>query len=371
MTSHPLVHTSKQGGLALVTVLLIVGLIATLQVFLIEQQHLLIRRISNQNAAEQSFQYGQGVTAWATRVLHEDQNTVVDYWGEDWYKFGKPPESQEGQIEDDSGFSLQTTSQAQQEEEPMPVVDFGFDGLQFEISDLQSRFNLNNLQDKNPVAVKAYKTIFLNLLEILEVGEFDERERLYGALLDWIDENDLLSANGYESGDYRIKSTPYYSADQKLASIGELRFVEGFTPELITRLKPYVTVLPINNARININTASTEVVAALSAVPVSNLASVSAFLSEREEEAFLGFQSADIQRAESAIIGASAIGRSPIPNMLQTNSQFFSINTQVTLGDYRYCLRTKVLRQGAGQRGSAGPSVSILGRENDTFCAES
>ena len=371
MSGHRTSKPSNQGGLALVTVLLIVALIATLQVFLIEQQHLLIRRISNQNAAEQSFQYAQGVNAWATRVLYEDQNPVVDYWGEDWYKFGKPDESQKNQFEDDPDFSLQTTSQAQQEEEPMPVIDFGFDGLQFEISDLQSRFNLNNLEDKNPARVKAYKTIFLNLLEILEIGEFEDRERLYGALLDWIDENDLLSANGYESGDYRIKSTPYYSADQKLASIGELRFVEGFTPELITKLEPYVTALPINNARININTASTEVVAAISAVPVSDLASISAFLSEREEEAFLGFQSADIQRAESAIIGASVIGRSPIPNMLQTNSQFFSINTQVTLGDYRYCLRTKVLRRSAGQGSSTAPSVSILGREYDTFCAES
>ncbi|MBT8115594.1 MAG: type II secretion system minor pseudopilin GspK [Arenicella sp.] len=371
MKSGSTINPPAQSGLALVTVLLIVALIASLQVFLIEQQHLLIRMIGNQKAAEQSFQYAQGINTWATRVLYEDANPAIDYWGEDWYKFGKPVEQQQNQNVDQSDFSLQTTRQAAEEEEPMPQVDFGIEGLKFEIQDLQSRFNLNNLEDKNPAAMKAYKTIFLNLLEILQIGEIADREQLYGALLDWLDENDLASASGYESGDYQIKTTPYYSADQKLTSLGELRFVEGFTAEVISKLRPYVTALPINNAKINLNTASAEVVAALSAVPVTDLGSISAFLSEREEEAFLGFQSADIQRAESAIIGASVIGKTPVPNMLQTFSQFFSVNAHISLGDHSYCTRTVVMREAANPDDSAVPGITIIGREHDTFCVDS
>ncbi|NND81471.1 MAG: type II secretion system minor pseudopilin GspK [Gammaproteobacteria bacterium] len=357
----------QQSGLALVSVLLVVALISSLQIFLVEQQHLLIRRISNQNAAEQGYQYAQGLNSWAIRVLAEDEEPAIDYWREDWYRLGRPePLKEEGA----QGFSLQTTSQAESEQEPLAVIDFGVEGLNFEIVDLQGRFNLNNLQQREPAAAKAQQTVLMNLLEILDIGEFEERESLVAALIDWLDENDLARANGVESAEYQIGEPPYYAADQALTSVGELRFVAGFTDQIIARLEPYVTVLPASNVRININTTSAEVLAALSSVPVDDIAPVAAFLGERDEEAFQGFQSADIQRAENAIISASVLARTPLSNMLQINSQFFAVNSRITLGDYRYCMRTKLVRMGALQ-GAGTPAVSVIGREYDTFCAAS
>jgi general secretion pathway protein K len=357
-------NPNQQAGLAIITVMLIIALMVTLLGFLVEQQHLLIRRIANQSVAEQGYQYAAGVDAWAARVLHDDPDRAKDYWGEDWNRFGEHPEDQpDGQ----DNFSLDPSGQSEREQ--LPVIDFGNDAvLEFQIVDLMGRYNLNNLAAKNSRVKQDQKAIFLNLLSILQVGDVEEREKLYGALVDWLDANDLKSVNGVESGDYRIKRTPYHAADQKLTTIGELRFVEGFTEEVINALKPYVAVLPFDNAKININTTSTQVLSSISTLPVVDTGSVAVFLSQRSEQDFPGFQT--LQSAERAIIGTRPVGGNFVRNMLQTTSQFFQINARVTLGDYLYCTKTIVLREGANPIGGTTPKVTIFNREQSTLCNE-
>lgn len=354
----------------LVVVVAAVVMMLTLLALMVEDQHILMRKVGNQKASEQGYQYAQGATAWALRVLHEDENRVVDYMDEDWAKFGRP-ETEEGEEGESEGFSLRDDAQRREEdEEKQATIDFGFEGLEYSIDDLQGRYNLNNLGAVEPSLRTNQKRIFINLLEQLEIGEFDERERLYGALYDWIDENDLSSPNGFESNDYNVKDTPYHAADQKLSSLGELRFVEGFSNEIISKLKPYVTVLPVDNARININTTSPELLASLNSGTVTDTGQVQSFLAQRDDPNFLGFQANQIQQAENAIIGSSVTGAPFIPNMLQVNSQFFQVNTKVTLGDSEYCMESLVLRENAGASGESTPKVTVLNRESSTLCEE-
>ena len=80
----------SQKGVVLVVVVLAVALMATLMALMIEDQHLFIRKVANQRVSEQGFQYANGMNAWASRVLTEDGNPVVDYLGEDWALFGRP-----------------------------------------------------------------------------------------------------------------------------------------------------------------------------------------------------------------------------------------------------------------------------------------
>ena len=358
---------ARQTGVVLVVVVAAVVMLLILLATMIEDQHILVRRIANQKVSEQGFQYAQGVNAWAERVLHDDKNREVDYFDENWAKFGRPdPEEDE---EESQSFSLDPSSRGDEEEE-LPTIDFGFDGLEFSIDDLQARYNLNNLGVTEPQAKAGQKRIFINLLEQLEIGEFDERERLYGALADWIDENDLAGPNGIESGDYAVKSTPYFAADQKLTSIGELSFVEGFNDEIIRKLKPYVTVLPVENSRININTTSQEVLASLSSGVVTNPESVQPFLAQRDVKGFPGFQANQIEAAKTAIIGVSATSAQPVANMLQVKSQFFQINAKVTMGEYVYCMETIVLREGPDAENASAPKVSVLSRQHNTLCEE-
>lgn len=367
------VSFQSENGLAIITVLLIIALMVTLLGFMIEQQHLLIRRIANQNVSEQGHQYALGIEAWASRVLHEDADRVIDYAGDDWARFGEPPKDKSA--EEYEEFSLDLSSVREREE--LPVIDFEFDGLEYQIEDLQGRYNLNNLANPDGKYLLEQKNIFFNLLEQLEVGEFDAREQLYGALVDWLDENDARFPNGgVESGDYRVKDTPYNAADQKLTSLGELRYVEGFTQEIINALAPYVTVLPVDNARININTTTAEVMASLSKVPVVDTASVDGFLFLREDPAFLGFQPGSIHEAQTAIIRTVPSGGGYTRQMLQTNSQFFVIRTNVTLGDYRYCTETTVLRENNASPGTTTtattttPTITVINRQHNTLCNE-
>lgn len=354
---------NRQQGLAIITVLLIVALMVTLLGFLAEQQHLLIRRIGNQNIAEKGYQYALGVTAWAQRVLHEDEDRSIDYYGEDWAKFGKPPEvDQEGYDE----FTLTPSSQLDEEE--LPTIDFGNEAeLEFEIIDLQSRYNLNNIANQNPKIQLEQRVIFINLLEAAGIEELDTRQRLYGALKDWLDEGDLISENGVESGTYRTKDTPYFAADQKLVSLAELRFVEGFTPEIINKLKPYVAVLPIDLAKLNINSASAEVLATLNTTPVVDTYSVQLFLAERDDPVFLGFQAGRIEDAKTAIIGVNPLGSPVIDNMMQTNSNFFQVNTKVVLGGFNFCMQTLLLRENADPDNQTSASVKVISRQHDTY----
>ncbi|GHA08940.1 type II secretion system protein K [Arenicella chitinivorans] len=360
---------SKQAGVVLVVVVAAVVLMVTLLALMIEDQHILVRRLGNQKISDQGFHYAQGVTAWAERVLHEDQNRTVDHLGEKWAKFGRPePVPEEG--EDDS-FSLDTRSSREEEEEEKVVLDFGIDGIEYSIDDLQGRYNLNNLAAADKTLVQQQKRIYLNLLEVLEIGEFDERDQLVGALIDWLDENDAISPNGVESGTYASRTVPYYAADQKLTSLGELRFVDGYTEDIINALAPYVTVLPVDNAAININTTTPEVLASLSSAPVTDMGSVTAFLAQREQPGFQGFQPPQLEDAKTAIIRVSVLGAQPASNtMMQVNSQFFQINSKVTLGDYVYCMQTVVLRESATQESAKTPKVSVLSRQHNTLCED-
>jgi general secretion pathway protein K len=370
MKSNFVRFPQRQTGVVLIVVVLAIVLMTTLLAIMIEDQHIFIRRLGNQKIAEQGYQYTQGLNSWAERVLQDDDNPKIDYLGEKWASFGRPEEDIDSQDGESESFSLERSTVAANQEdkhEKEATIDFGIDDLEVSIDDLQGRYNLNNLAAKGPLA-DGQKRIFLNLLELLEIGEFDQRDRLHGALVDWIDENDLSAPNGFESGDYGSKRVPYFAADQKLTSIGELKFVEGFSQEIINKLTPYVAVLPVENARININTTSVEVLASLNRATVTDTGSVTGFLAQRLAPDFQGFS--QIQDAETAIIGASVVPSQAVSEMMQVTSQFFQINAKVTLGDKQFCMQSLVLRESANSDGGTSFKVSVLSRQHNTLCEQ-
>ena len=340
----------RQSGVVLVIVVLAVALMATLMALMVEDQHLFVRQVANQRVAEQGVQYANGMNAWAARVLTDDSNPTVDYLGEDWALFGRP----EPEEDEDSSFSLGSSNQDEEEDEP--IVNFGIDGVTGAIEDLQGRYNLNNLANPDQQFLSSQRRILQNLLGQLEIGESADRNQLVENLIDWVDENDTSRSVGLESGDYQSRDLPYQASDQKLSSLGELRFIDGFTQEVINAIEPHVTVLPVDNARININTTTTQVLASLSNTPVADTGSVDAFLAARIDENFLGFQAAQIRQAEEAIIAVSPVPQQPIQNMMQVTSQFFEIQSRVELGESVYCLQSLILRGGATAVASTLPT---------------
>jgi len=109
--------------------------------------------------------------------------------------------------------------------------------------------------------------MLVNLYTVLEIDT-----RLVGNLVDWMDADDsnvplkdlndpqkrALYEGGAEDFHYTSLEKPYRAANQQLKSLGELRFVKGYSKAIIKKIQPYVVVLPTSDLKINLNTTSKE-----------------------------------------------------------------------------------------------------------------
>ncbi len=90
---------------------------------------------------------------------------------------------------------------------------------------------------------------------------------IWSAVADWIDSDDLTRSGGAEAPYYRALKPPYSARNGKMMTVTELSLVSGVKPELLGKLRPYITIFsdqagsPLST--ININTASKEILAAL------------------------------------------------------------------------------------------------------------
>lgn len=129
-----------------------------------------------------------------------------------------------------------------------------YPSLQIEgsIYDLQSRFNLNNLQDNK------YYPIFLNLLtRLLPKASAEEKQVIALSTRQWI--SPWQPDRGQdEYVDYYLKQRPpYYPGQQAFTSVSEFRLVRGVSALVYLSLEPFITALA-EKTPINFNTASRE-----------------------------------------------------------------------------------------------------------------
>jgi len=130
---------------------------------------------------------------------------------------------------------------------------------QLEIAAMEESARINlNLVVLDEFTLKALK----RLGKKLEIPE-----PAWDALVDWVDTDDQPRTDGAESPYYQRLNPPYSARNGQLASLQELTLIKGFTPEIIAKLRPFVTVHSgIANAplsKINVNTAPKEVLYAL------------------------------------------------------------------------------------------------------------
>lgn len=136
-----------------------------------------------------------------------------------------------------------------------PRIDTGAGMLSLRIEDEQSRLNLNGLATG---ALSPPGRQFATLLSQLGLDP-----ALVSPLADWVDRNQsagpgaLAAENEWYSG----LKPPYQARNGPLRSYAELALVRGFTPEVLGRLRRFVTVLPDADTRVNVNTAPPEVLA--------------------------------------------------------------------------------------------------------------
>lgn len=216
-----MINNRKQGGLALISVLLIFAIVAVLATAMIDRQSLDIQRSANLQALQQARAYTSGIE-YAVRSglqLDFEADKTVDHLLEEWAK----PHT----------YPLE------------PGV------AEIQIFDAQSRFNLNSLHktaSNRAVQIQRFK----NLLAELGIDESiaDRAQR-------FIDEESLVD------NDYLSAEPPYRASYNLFKHPSELMLVEGVDREAYRKLAPYIATLPVA-ATINVNTASDKVLAALS-----------------------------------------------------------------------------------------------------------
>ncbi|MDF0651176.1 MAG: hypothetical protein CV081_00230 [Nitrospira sp. LK265] len=137
----------------------------------------------------------------------------------------------------------------------MPIKNYAIgDGfLTAQIQDETGKFNLNDLASTSGGDIAQKKKILRakRLFELLRVSP-----NLVDALIDWMDQDEVPQPAGAESLYYQSLRPPYRSSNNPLPGLGDLRLIKGFTPEIIERISPYVTIFPQEGgAPMNVNTA--------------------------------------------------------------------------------------------------------------------
>ena len=121
-----------------------------------------------------------------------------------------------------------------------------------EIVDEERKINLNETNSA---------LILTRLFEVAAKLDEQSASDLAVALLDFRDEDDDPYESGAESRYYESLNPAYRSKNAAFDSLEELLFVRGMTPAILEKIRPFVTL--VGSPRVNLNTASKEVLHAL------------------------------------------------------------------------------------------------------------
>ncbi|MBT8135464.1 MAG: type II secretion system minor pseudopilin GspK [Gammaproteobacteria bacterium] len=293
----------NQSGVALITAILIVALATIWVSSIVWLDHLQQRRVASLVLHDQATLYALGAESWAHDILQLDlENGPTDHLSEEWAI-------------------------------PLPPLPVDGGQIQGSLEDMQGRFNVNNLVTANGTPDEIALDIFRRLLESLQI---DPAIAMY--VLDWVDPDvDTSFPDGAEDDVYTSMIPPYRTGNGPMTSITELRAIKGIAPEIYAALAPHVAALPIGTT-ININTATAEVLAALS-----------------DRISLFDAQSMADGRIDAPFDSLEEIRDDVSPQVLQqlsVASNFFRASVLVSLGTMRLSMYSLLERDEAGMVGT-------------------
>ncbi|MCO8645996.1 type II secretion system minor pseudopilin GspK [Burkholderia multivorans] len=317
-------------GAAIITALLVVALAAILVSGMLWRQQVQVRRIENQRMLAQAQWVARGALDWTRMILRSEGDTApgITYLGGIWAvpiaktklsdflgRIGAP-----NQGGDDTYISGS-------------------------IEDAQAKFNLRNLIASPAPGVLqlnvAQLAAFQRLLTTLGYdGAFAKRIALQvrAGLMHSATRFQLptlpgggmaptapvmggdTQAGGF-TDDPGLADSERGPAPLTMTSVDSLLDVDGVTPEMVARLRPFVTVLPTTTP-VNMNTAPAEVIAAL--VPGMSVSSAQALVARRETVFFR-----NVGDVQLALRGAGAPGVQLDASLIDVNSSYFVVHGRI------------------------------------------
>jgi general secretion pathway protein K len=260
-----------------------------------------IRRTGNILTTDQGFLFTLGSEAWSRgmliRDLQDKDQASYDGLDEDWAKELPPTPVEGGEVQ-----ALTT--------------------------DLQARFNLNNLylaeesNEQERQQVRRQTELFKRLLILLDIDE-----AIAQATADWLDEDQKLQfPDGAEDNEYLGGEIAYRTANTRMADPSELRLVKGVSDEVYEALAPYITTLP-ESTTVNINTASPMMLRAVA--DTLDEAQAEQLEEEREENPFKNKQSF-LDRMKD-LLDENKVKSQDIDPLISVTSQYYRLETKVKM----------------------------------------
>ncbi|MEP2653077.1 MAG: type II secretion system minor pseudopilin GspK [Paraglaciecola sp.] len=356
MTNKP----SKQKGVALIIVLMIVAIVSILATEMGSRLQLQIKRASNIKDNNQAYWYAMSAEQYARKSIRDLAENDRD---------------------------LIYLDQAWNQEYVFPV-DGG--GIEAKLIDMQSCFNLNALRDpggtsnNNTGAGAGANTTsnsgtnsntgtnsgsnsqtnlpdrivaFQRLLELVE-GDIPTYnvETIRDSLVDWLDEDDQSTQLGAEDGEYESRQFPYLPANNFLAHKSELRLIHGVEVQWLEKLLELVCVLPNDSLfLINVNTVTEENAAVIGAATGLSLADAQSVIANRGPE---GYQDTNDFLAEPSITALPLSDEQK--EWFDVTTSYFKLHTRTKFNNATFAMQS-VLKINEDN------SVSVVSREFSGF----
>jgi general secretion pathway protein K len=320
----------RTDGVALVTVLIMVFIIMAIISNITIQNYRTIRRLTNQTVQDQAVAILHGTMDFARAGLATSGATskidaLTDIWAQ-----------------------------------PIPQTEMMNDiFISGYLLDEQGKFNINDLVAQGMINQNVLKQ-FTALLNYLNIPASMANSIAYYMAAPQNQESIMTQ---YTSG-----NPAYRPAGKPLVDLSELLLVKGMQPTWVFKLNQYVTVIPqeikpdpnnkqdkdmpppatptdSGSVKVNINTASPEVIAAKSGMPLAvaqrivTIRYTTPFKSVGEIQDFLS------KNGITANSGSSGEGQSFNPDTLAVESRYFTLHALVTHGDYQFKWIAMLLRQ--------------------------
>ena len=311
-----LIRRPRQQGIALLYVLLIFLLISSVASEIITNLWLHTEKNSRYLERSQAKQYALGAEQFVAWLLENDflqdqkKQRMVDHTLEQWHV-------------DTTGYNVEQGS------------------IELAVEDEQGRFNINWLLAKPPGGKTADDSPYLLMFENLLASQYINPQ-LAGNVQRWLRRDQPGIASRPEQS----------SAQTEMVSVSELMLVDGVSREDVAKLRPYITVIP-TWSKMNINTASTEVIRVLH----ENLTDVDALMI-KNSLGNNGLANIEELRRMVALSGKESLLNERLRKggLLAFNSQFFSVRIKATYRDTTFLLRTLFHRNRDGR-------VEVVARE--------
>lgn len=326
-----LTRNAKQRGVALIIVLMLFAILATITLEIVFRQDRFLTRADNLLQWDKRYQYAMAAEVVAQQGLIDDleddrnNNAMVDDCVEEQWAVQLPPTPYEDAM------------------------------LSASVQDLQGRFNLNWLITasgdefiRNPRAIAQ----LTRLIEQTFPGEANA-SRLANEMADWLDSNNIVdSVEGAEDPEYRNRRTPNLPAAHESEMRALLSFRVADQPAE-PQAWGLLTALPLGTT-LNVNTAPPQVLDAVIG-DMAGTAAVQAVLDARQEKPVT--EISELMKLPP-LDDLSADEKNDLASLLGVSSEYFQVMVDVEV-DGQLSRLVSRLRRATGQ----GETTAVFSRQ--------